>query len=189
MKKVIPYIVVLLIILSGCNTDRNEVDGLLNSYENQEIDSRLEAWLCDLRLNGFEICKRSICIGKSKQEAIFNYEKQWQKDSLNEKVYETQFLDFYTDDSNKWNPSEIIIEGQSHPGRLIEFVIMNNNFISIGYTHGGFVTTPFFTTYEFENVKVKNHWTIYREDKLNSSKSEIAILSKQLLNSELEILK
>lgn len=183
------YILAFLIIISSCNSDQNKIDNLLSKYEQYQLDTRLSVWMNELETIGYELCKRNNCVSESRQKAIFEYERRWKTDSLNSKAYEKGFNDFYTYDFKKWNPSEIFSLRNPQPGRLIEFVIESENYLSIGYTHGGIVTTPFSQTYRFENGIVKNHWIIYREVLLNTRQSEVAVLSDQLLKPELEILK
>jgi len=182
-------LIFLTTILASCSSGRNEIEDLLDRYENYDLNPKVQTWLRDLQQNDFVFCRSETCITKPIQEAIFQYERRSGRDSLRANRFGRSFSNIYTADIDDWNFSCIHTDDDPSPVRMIEFVVSSKNYVSIGYATGGLEIGKLLQTYYLNNREVNDHWTIRRLQDPNIDKSDIAELFDQLLKLELEVLR
>ena len=158
-------IIFLLFTLFSCKSEHKKLmENVPENLISSQFDSRVVDFLNDLKTNDFTTCKNDLCLSKEQKIEILNYERTWSLDSLKNKSFDrTDFSQLYTSDSKKWNFTDIHIEPDTSPRRMIEYVILTKNYIGIGYKSGGFVISSFFQIYELKDSTILDHWLIYKD--------------------------
>ncbi len=147
-------------------------------------DNRIIEFLADLKQNDFTICREIYCIPQELQSQIFEYERKWRTDSLNQSTIpftKDYFSEIYTFDYPDWNPSCIVSEHE--PSGLIIFAIISDNYIGLSFKHGGFVVSEFFKVFVIEEGSLIDHWNCWIES------SKLEDLVSELIKADLKVLK
>lgn len=184
-----PYLFILLFLiyffLTSCVSD---VEKLQNTIIQNPLqigtDNRIVEFLDNLKENDFTICREIYCFSEELQSQIFEYERKWTIDSLRSSTLpfaKTNFSELYTFNHNDWNSSCIVSEHE--PSSLINFVIISDNYIGLGFKHGGLVISEFFKAFVIEENTLSDHWMCWIES------SKLEDLVSELTKKDLKVLK
>ena len=176
-------LVVVILTLIGCGKDKEAiVENIPKNLSELQIDNKISSFLIDLKDGNFKICYKSDCLPSKKQDDIFNYLKKWAADSLHNRTWDPKhFTHIYTFDPDKWSSGCVITDNE--PRNLIEYIILTDNKLGLGYKSGGIVTSSWFTVFEVNEKGIFNHWTI------NRYSETFPDLIGELTDSNTEILK
>jgi len=153
---------VTTLTLMSCGNDKKAIiESIPKNLSEFRIDNKVSDFLIDLKDGDFKICYKSDCLPSKTQADIYSYLKKWSIDSLHTRNWNPKhFTHIYTFDQEKWSSGCVVIDNE--PRNLIEFIILTDNKLGLGYKSGGFVTSSWFTVFEVNEKGIFNHWTINR---------------------------
>jgi len=149
-----------------------------------EVEKEVKDFLHDLKQNEVVICKRANCLSEKLKSQIFEYEKKWHMDSLSlpaRPFSKNSFDNIYTFYYSYWNQSCIVREDEA--SALVNFVLLTDKYVALGFKHGGYGVSKFFKVFAIEEGVLSNHWIRRMES------SKLGDLTHELLGGEFKILK